>query len=127
MGLLPKGVNNFIIDSETGRFEVHIDEECDEKFESEIHYTKNISGYLSYGKIGALSGIQAQELFLWFDVKGINVDVPSSGLIYFDVGVVYKRFSLSLFETPRECVALSDRAPVISEVRVLFILVFSIV
>lgn len=49
--------------------------------------------------------MSAQELFLWFPVKEIKVDVPSSGLIYFDVGgVVFKQFSLSLFESPPECV-----------------------
>ncbi|KAG5219117.1 DUF538 domain-containing protein [Salix suchowensis] len=65
----------------------------------------NVTGSLSYGQIGALSGISSQELFLWFPVKGIRVDVPSSGLIYFDVGVVFKEFSLSLFEMPKDCVS----------------------
>ncbi|WCJ37247.1 hypothetical protein M5689_018398 [Euphorbia peplus] len=78
IGLLPKGVKDFRID-DTGRFE-----------------------------IGALSGISAQELFLWFPVKGIRVDIPSTGLIYFDVGVVSKQFSLSLFEKPRDCMAVRD-------------------
>ncbi|KAJ6874106.1 hypothetical protein NC651_032826 [Populus alba x Populus x berolinensis] len=107
MGLLPKGVKEFDID-ETGRFEVHLDQACNAKFESELHYDMNVTGSLSYGQIGALSGISAQELFLWFPVKGIRVDVPSSGLIYFDVGVVFKQFSLSLFEMPRDCVAVRD-------------------
>ncbi|CAN1124746.1 hypothetical protein LINPERPRIM_LOCUS31269 [Linum perenne] len=75
----------------------------------EIHYDRNVSGTISYGRIESLSGISAQELFLWFPVKGIRVDVPSSGLIYFDVGVVLKQFSLSLFETPRDCAASSDK------------------
>ncbi|PPS14902.1 hypothetical protein GOBAR_AA05679 [Gossypium barbadense] len=78
MGLLPKGISRFDID-DTGRFE-----------------------------IGALSGIAAQELFLWFPVKGIGVDVPSSGLIYFDVGVVVKQLPLSMFETPKDCMAVGD-------------------
>ncbi|EEF35104.1 uncharacterized protein LOC8259699 isoform X1 [Ricinus communis] len=107
MGLLPKGVKDFKI-NETGAFEVHLDQACNAKFESELHYDMNVSGTLSYGQIGALSGISAQELFLWFPVKGIRVDVPSSGLIYFDVGVVSKQFSLSLFETPRDCTAVRD-------------------
>ncbi|KAF3339269.1 hypothetical protein FCM35_KLT16740 [Carex littledalei] len=51
-------------------------------------------------EITYLSGISGQELFLWFPVLEIKVDVPSSGLIYFDVGVVYKRYPLSLFELP---------------------------
>ena len=107
MGLLPKGITRFDFD-DTGRFEVHLDQACNAKFESELHYDRNVSGTLSYGQIGALSGISAQELFLWFPVKGIRVDVPSSGLIYFDVGVVFKQFSLSLFETPRDCMAVLD-------------------
>ncbi|PON75118.1 hypothetical protein PanWU01x14_044700 [Parasponia andersonii] len=105
MGLLPKGVKEFDID-ESGRFQVYLDQACNAKFENELHYDRNVSGTLSYGQIGALSGISAQELFLWFPVKGIRVDIPSSGLIYFDVGVVFKQFSLSLFETPPDCVAV---------------------
>ncbi|CAN1342663.1 hypothetical protein LINPERPRIM_LOCUS39535 [Linum perenne] len=88
---------------------VHLDQACNAKYESEIHYDRNVSGTISYGRIESLSGISAQELFLWFPVKGIRVDVPSSGLIYFDVGVVLKQFSLSLFETPRDCAASSDK------------------
>ncbi|KAJ8748161.1 hypothetical protein K2173_000569 [Erythroxylum novogranatense] len=107
MGLLPKGIREFFVD-DAGRFEVHLDQACNAKFENELHYDRNVSGTLSYGKIGALSGISAQELFLWFPVKGIRVDVPSSGVIYFDVGVVRKQFSLSLFETPRDCMAVRD-------------------
>ncbi|XP_021274979.1 uncharacterized protein LOC110409825 [Herrania umbratica] len=110
MGLLPKGITQFDFD-DTGRFEVHLDQACNAKFESELHYDRNVSGTLSYGQIGALSGITAQELFLWFPVKGIRVDIPSSGLIYFDVGVVFKQFSLSLFETPRDCMAVLDFEP----------------
>ncbi|KAF8014697.1 hypothetical protein BT93_H0493 [Corymbia citriodora subsp. variegata] len=105
MGLLPKGVTDFRIDAD-GQFEVYLDRACNAKFESELHYDRNVSGTLSYGQIGALSGISAQELFLWFPVKGIRVDIPSSGLIYFDVGVVFKQFSLSLFENPPDCTAV---------------------
>ncbi|PSR94974.1 Nuclear transition protein like [Actinidia chinensis var. chinensis] len=103
-GLIPTGVNDFKYD-QSGQFEFHLDRECNVKFDSELHYDRNVSGNLFYGQIAELSGISAQDLFLWFPVKEIRVDVPSSGLIYFDVGVVSKQFSLSLFETPRDCVA----------------------
>ncbi|KAI3802013.1 hypothetical protein L1987_30135 [Smallanthus sonchifolius] len=107
IGLLPKGVTNFTFDA-SGRFEVHLDQACNAKFEDELHYDLNVSGNLTYGQIGGLSGISAQDLFLWFPVKEIRVDIPSSGLIYFDVGVVSKQFSLSSFETPRDCLASSN-------------------
>ncbi|XP_038899817.1 uncharacterized protein LOC120087046 [Benincasa hispida] len=103
-GLLPKGVRDYEFNVDTGRFLVFLDRECNAMFENQLHYETNVSGTLSYGKIAALSGISAQDLFLWFPVKGIRVDVPSSGVIYFDVGVVYKQFSQSLFETPPVCV-----------------------
>ncbi|KAA8550539.1 hypothetical protein F0562_002223 [Nyssa sinensis] len=105
MGLLPKGVKDFSYDG-SGNFEAHLDQACNAKYENELHYDRNISGTLTYGQIAGLSGITAQDLFLWFPVKGIRVDIPSSGLIYFDVGVVFKQFSLSLFETPRDCMAV---------------------
>ncbi|CAJ2633409.1 unnamed protein product [Trifolium pratense] len=74
VGLLPKGITRYEINSSSGEFQ-----------------------------IGELSGMTAQELFLWFPVKGIHVDLPSSGLIHFDVGVADKQFSLSLFEDPPDC------------------------
>ncbi|GKC99253.1 hypothetical protein Tco_1169528 [Tanacetum coccineum] len=99
-----KGVTNFSLD-EYGNFQVFLDQACNAKFEDELHYDSNVSGNLTFGQIGSLSGISAKDLFLWFRVKKIWVDIPSSGLIYFDVGVVSKQFSLSSFETPRDCVA----------------------
>ncbi|GMH30980.1 hypothetical protein Nepgr_032823 [Nepenthes gracilis] len=109
VGLLPKGVKNYTLD-DSGRFDAYLDQACNAKFESELYYDRKLSGWLSYGQIGNLSGISAQELFLWFPVMGIRVDVPSSGLIHFDVGVVHKQFSLSMFETPPNCTA-SDHPP----------------
>ncbi|KAI3678647.1 hypothetical protein L6452_37948 [Arctium lappa] len=106
MGLLPKGVTNFTFD-DSGRFEVRLDQACNSKFENELHYDRNVSGVLSYGQIDGVLGISAQDLFMWFTVKEIRVDIPSSGLIYFDVGVVHKQFSLSSFDTPRDCLASS--------------------
>ncbi|KAI3757124.1 hypothetical protein L6452_04657 [Arctium lappa] len=108
IGLLPKGITNFTIDPSTQRFQVHLNSSCHTKFETSVRFDWNFSGSLSYGQISNLSGIAAQDLFLWFPVKGIHVDVPTTGLIYFDVGVVYKQFALSSFEIPRDCTELDD-------------------
>nr|VDD19495.1 unnamed protein product [Brassica oleracea] len=104
-GIVPKGVTNFSIDVKTGRFTVALPVPCDAKFESQFHFDYNITGVLSDGRIGNLSGVTQKELFLWFAVKGIHVDPESSGLIHFDVGVADKQMSLSLFESPRDCTA----------------------
>ncbi|XP_015067753.1 uncharacterized protein LOC107012424 [Solanum pennellii] len=111
VGLLPKGINNFSIDPSSGRFEVHLPQSCAAKFETHLRYDSTVSGTLNYGQISEISGVAAEELFLWFSVKGIRVDIPSSGLIYFDVGVVSKQFSLSFFEIPRDCTITNDVLP----------------
>ncbi|KAK4792178.1 hypothetical protein SAY86_022613 [Trapa natans] len=105
-GILPKGITEFSVEPSDGRFRVKLPHPCNVKFESQVHYDLNVTGTLSPGKISELSGISAQELFLWFPVKDIHVDLPSSGLIYFDVGVVNKQFSLSLFESSPDCAAV---------------------
>lgn len=111
IGLLPTNVLNFSLDATSGRFELLLRCACNAKFENQLHYDYNVTGTLSYGQIGGMSGVSAQELFLWFPVKGIRVDIPSSGLIYFDVGVIYKQFSLSLFESPPDCTEVTDSPP----------------
>uniref|UniRef100_A0A7N1A050 Uncharacterized protein n=1 Tax=Kalanchoe fedtschenkoi TaxID=63787 RepID=A0A7N1A050_KALFE len=104
IGLVPNRITSFTVDPATGRFEIILQRACNAKFENRVHYDFNVTGLISYGQIADLSGMSAQELFLWFPVKEIRVDVPSSGLIYFDVGgVVFKQFSLSLFDAPPEC------------------------
>ncbi|XP_071711818.1 uncharacterized protein [Rutidosis leptorrhynchoides] len=108
IGLLPKGITNFTIDPSNQRFEVHLNRSCNTKFETSVRFDWNFAGVLSYGKMSNMSGIAAQDLFLWFPVKGIHVDIPTSGLIYFDVGVVYKQFALSSFENPRDCTEFDD-------------------
>lgn len=107
-GLLPKGVRNFTLDN-SGNFVVHLDQACNavfDKKENELHYERNVSGRVSDGQIDSVSGISAKDLFLWFQVKRIYVSASSSGVIYFDVGVVSKQFSLSAFDSPKECTAV---------------------
>lgn len=104
IGLFPISVSWFSLDPSSGRFQLHVaNSPCDAKFETQVRFDSNVTGILSYGEISELSGVAAEELFLWLPVKSIQVDIPSSGLIYFDVGVVSKQFSLSSFETPRDC------------------------
>ncbi|XP_074556214.1 uncharacterized protein LOC141812057 [Curcuma longa] len=105
IGLLPKGVQDFRIDVD-GRFEVRLPSPCTAKFEGEVLYNTTVSGTISPGQIASLFSVAAQDLFLWFLVRAICLDEQASGIIHFDVGVVDKRFALSLFETP------PDRAPV---------------
>ncbi|KAF0916464.1 hypothetical protein E2562_007548 [Oryza meyeriana var. granulata] len=102
-GLLPVGIAEFRHDEGSGRFEAALGEACTAQFEVGLRYNATVAGVISYGRIASLSGVSAQDLFLWFPVRGIRVDVPSSGVIYFDVGVVFKHFPLAVFEAPPPC------------------------
>ncbi|WOL03698.1 hypothetical protein Cni_G12418 [Canna indica] len=106
IGLLPKGVREFYID-DAGQFVAVLEASCTAKFESEVRYNASVSGTISPGQIAGLSGVAAQDLFLWFPVRAIRLDDPSSGIIHFDVGVVDKRYPLSLFEIPPDCSPVS--------------------
>ncbi|PWA74153.1 hypothetical protein CTI12_AA255400 [Artemisia annua] len=104
-GLFPTGITNFTTTHDQPNqthFTAYLNSSCSTKFETSVKFSLEISGVVRYGEIVNLTGVVTQDLFLWFPVKGIHVDVPSSGVIYFDVGVVWKRFAVSLFEYPRE-------------------------
>ncbi|XP_077220619.1 uncharacterized protein LOC143854504 [Tasmannia lanceolata] len=101
-GLLPKAVKSFTLD-ENGSLEVFLEGPCLTKFENRVFFESVIRGNLSYGELTGLVGLTQEELFLWLPVKDIIVNDPSSGLILFDIGVVHKEFSLSLFEDPPDC------------------------
>ncbi|CAN8269972.1 unnamed protein product [Cochlearia groenlandica] len=108
IGIFPKGVKDFDFNAQTGKFSVYLNQSCEAKYETELRFAENITGKIGSAQISDLSGINAHDLFLWFPVKGIRVDVPSSGLIYFDVGVIFKQYSLSVFDTPRDCVPFHE-------------------
>ncbi|KAF5184867.1 Transmembrane protein [Thalictrum thalictroides] len=101
-GLVPKDVKSFNLD-ENGLLEVYLYAPCLTKFENRVFFESVIKGNLSYGMLSGLEGLQQEELFIWLPIKDIIVDDPSSGLILFDVGVVHKQFSFSLFENPPDC------------------------
>nr|GMC57167.1 uncharacterized protein LOC109180544 isoform X2 [Ipomoea batatas]GMD45827.1 uncharacterized protein LOC109180544 isoform X2 [Ipomoea batatas] len=113
-GIFPKGISDFSFDPATGRFELHRARSCAARFETDVWHDVTVAGTLSYGRISDLSGVAAQELFLWLPVHEIRVDIPSSGLIYFDAAVVSKKFSLTFFEIPLDCKAVDIEMMVFS-------------
>lgn len=103
IGLVPKeSIMAFSVDHD-GTFKFRLREPCTTRFENNVRYETNITGTIRYGQISDLRGVYAQELFLWFPVKGVKVDIPTSGIIYFDIGVIFKQLSFSLFDIPPDC------------------------
>jgi hypothetical protein len=93
--LLPAWIAAFLHDPTTGRFEAALEAPCTARAEIDLRHNATVVGEIRYDNIATLTGISAQDLFLWFAVRGIRVEVPSSGVIYFDFGVVFKHFPLS--------------------------------
>jgi hypothetical protein len=102
-GLLPAGITAFRHDAATGAFEADLAAPCTTRFEVELRYNATVAGVITRGRIAAIAGVAAQDLFIWFPVRDITVDIPSSGVIYFNVGVVKKHFPLALFDAPPAC------------------------
>jgi hypothetical protein len=102
-GLLPSGIASFALDAGSGRFEAVLESACTARSEVGLRYNATVTGVVSRGRIAAISGVDAKDLFMWFPVRGIHVDIPSTGVIYFDVGVVFKHFPLSVFDVPPPC------------------------
>ncbi|XP_062187270.1 uncharacterized protein LOC133890758 [Phragmites australis] len=102
-GLLPAGIAAFRYNASSGRFEAALEAPCTARFEVRMRFNATVAGVISYGRIASISGVAAQDLFMWFPVRGIHVDIPSTGVIYFDVGVVFKHFPLAIFDAPTPC------------------------
>ena len=102
-GLLPAGITAFHHDAATGRFEAQLEAPCTARFEVGLRYNTTVTGVISPGQIAAISGVAAQDLLMWFPVHDIKVDIPSSGFIYFNVGVVKKHLPLAVFDAPPAC------------------------
>ncbi|XP_010908327.1 uncharacterized protein [Elaeis guineensis] len=102
-GLLPRAVESFSFDPHSGLLEVHLHYPCYARFDGLVFFDRVVRGNLSYGSLHGVVGVTQEELFLWLPVLEIVVTDPSSGVIFFDIGVAHKQLSISLFEYPPEC------------------------
>lgn len=101
-GVLPDSVKSYSL-SKDGNFEVELEKPCYVEFEYLVYYAEKITGKLSIGSITDLDGIQVKRFFLWLNVNEIRVDLPSSGSIYFQVGIINKKLDMNQFETVHSC------------------------
>ncbi|GLJ05645.1 hypothetical protein SUGI_0022140 [Cryptomeria japonica] len=102
IGLLPDSVKSYSV-ADDGSFKVELDSPCYVQFNYLVYYEKTVTGKLSYGKITDLDGIQAKKFFIWVNVIGIEVDLPSANYIYFNVGLLSKKIEISWFESVPTC------------------------
>ncbi|GLJ05643.1 hypothetical protein SUGI_0022110 [Cryptomeria japonica] len=90
IGLLPDSVKSYSL-ADDGEFRVDLEKPCYVQFNYLVYYDNKITGKLTYGKISDLDGIEVRKFFIWVNIKGIEVDVPSSDFVYFKVDSMNKR------------------------------------
>ncbi|CAN7116717.1 unnamed protein product [Brassica rapa subsp. narinosa] len=113
VGILPKGVVAYDLDTSTGKFQAYFNGSCSFSLVGsyQLNYKSTISGYISENKLTKLSGIKVKVLFLWLNI----VEVVRSGEeMAFSVGITSANFDIEEFlESPQcgcgfECEELSS-------------------
>ncbi|XP_042380023.1 uncharacterized protein LOC121972419 [Zingiber officinale] len=84
-GILPDNVKSFSIAS-NGYFVIDLYGECYVDFEYVVYYAPRVSGFLGYGSISNLEGVQIRSYLIWYGVNYIKVDLPYSDFVYIQFG-----------------------------------------
>ncbi|PIM98398.1 hypothetical protein CDL12_29123 [Handroanthus impetiginosus] len=114
VGLLPKGVRSYELDSATGKFAVYLNKTCSFSIHGyDLKYKTKISGTISPGKIKDLKGIQVKVLLFWVNIIEVIQDGDE---IELSVGIASADFAVdNFYESPQcgcgfDCVNLGKRS-----------------
>ncbi|EPS62396.1 hypothetical protein M569_12393 [Genlisea aurea] len=99
VGLLPKGVTGYELNSGTGKFTLHLNQTCTFKIQGyDLRYQKTITGTISKDRISIQSGIQVKILF-WFNIVRVT---RIDDQLEFSVGLLSADFPVdSFYESPQ--------------------------
>ncbi|XXG84267.1 hypothetical protein AAC387_Pa10g1817 [Persea americana] len=102
IGLLPKGVTGYELDSSTGKFSVYLNGTCSFSLEGsyDLKYKSTIKGYISKDRLTDLSGISVKVLFFWINIIEV---VRSGDELRFSVGIASADFPISNFYECPQC------------------------
>ncbi|XVF31399.1 hypothetical protein REPUB_Repub16aG0142700 [Reevesia pubescens] len=102
IGLLPKGVLDYDLDSSSGKFLAFLNGSCSFSLEGsyQLKYKNTIKGYISKGKLSSLEGVSVKLLFMWVNI----VEVSRRGDdLEFSVGIAGAGFPIDNFEECPQC------------------------
>ncbi|KAL5783870.1 hypothetical protein ACOSP7_008899 [Xanthoceras sorbifolium] len=102
IGILPKGVLDYQLDSSTGKFAAFLNGSCSFSLEGsyQLRYKPAIRGHISKGKLQSLEGVSVKLFFIWVDI----VEVSRSGdNLEFSVGIAGAGFPIDNFEECPQC------------------------
>ncbi|EYU22680.1 hypothetical protein ABFS82_10G104700 [Erythranthe guttata] len=102
VGILPKGVTNYDLDTSSGKFNAYLNGSCSFSLEGsyELKYKPKISGYIYKDKLTNLSGVSVKVYFVWLNI----VEVKRSGEnLDFSVGIASADFPIINFYVCPNC------------------------
>ncbi|XP_021282781.1 uncharacterized protein LOC110415443 [Herrania umbratica] len=102
IGLLPKGVVDYNLDSSSGKFSAFLNGSCSFSLEGsyQLKYKNTIKGYISKGKLSSLEGVSVKLWFMWVNI----VEVSRRGDdLEFSVGIAGANFPIDNFEECPRC------------------------
>lgn len=100
-GIFPDTVASFSL-SPDGALSVNLSGPCYADFDYLIYYAPTITGFLHYGSLVGLSGIQARRFLIWFDVDRIKVGtllfLPYLSLVTYYLNHIFSYSHFSSFK-----------------------------
>ncbi|KAG8370636.1 hypothetical protein BUALT_Bualt13G0003900 [Buddleja alternifolia] len=101
VGVLPKGVTSYELNTTTGEFTVHLNKTCSFTIQGyDLRYKTTISGTISKNKITNLKGIQVKVLLFWLNIVEVDMDGDELEL---SVGIVSASFPVDNFYESPQC------------------------
>ncbi|XP_060181329.1 uncharacterized protein LOC132610938 [Lycium barbarum] len=97
MGILPKGVKDYELNTKTGEFAAYLNSTCSFRLENsyQLNYEPVIKGVISKGRLRKLSGVSVKVLLVWVNI----VEVKRKGdNLEFSVGLASANFPVDNFE-----------------------------
>ncbi|XP_010259511.1 PREDICTED: uncharacterized protein LOC104598915 [Nelumbo nucifera] len=102
VGILPKGILGYDLDTSTGKFSAYLNGTCAFSLEGsyKLRYKSTITGVISQNKLRNLKGVSVKVLFLWLDI----IEVTRSGdKLDFSVGIASADFDIDNFVESPQC------------------------
>lgn len=102
VGILPKGVVAYDLDTSTGKFHAYFNDSCSFSLVGsyQLNYKSTISGYISENKLKKLSGIKVKVLFLWLNIVEV---IRNGDEMEFSVGIASANFGIQEFLESPQC------------------------
>ncbi|XAR58420.1 hypothetical protein NMG60_11013805 [Bertholletia excelsa] len=101
VGLLPKSVLSYELDSSTGKFKVLLNGTCSFSISGySLKYKSTITGVIKKDKLTSLKGISVKVLILWLNIVEV---IREGDEIEFSVGIASADFTVDNFEESPQC------------------------